>query len=738
MQPDSANSTAHAPAPGPAGISSQTQFFIPASASLQERRPRTLKHGDTFGLFDHNGDAISGPGSPEGIFYRDTRYLSHLYLTINGTRPLLLSSTLRDDNATLTCDLTNPDTFDDKNRLTLEHDLIHLRRSRFLWNATCFERLLIRNFDEHPRHLTIEIAFEVDFADIFEVRGAHRERRGATQLPEISDTSVTLSYVGLDEQRRATNLSFDPAPTKLTAKSAQFAFELAPKEARSIFLWVGCDGDNAKSHVRPSFLGALRVARRSLRSSTSRTVSISTSNEVFNEAARRSVSDLYMLMTETAEGPYPYAGIPWFSTVFGRDALITALQTLWLDPAIARGVLAHLAANQATKIDPSADAEPGKILHEVRYGEMAQLGEVPFRRYYGSVDSTPLFVMLAGAYFDRTGDVATIRRLWPHIGAALNWIERYGDRDGDGFVEYGRQSSEGLVNQGWKDSHDSVFHASGTLAKGPIALVEVQAYTYAAWQAASVIAQGLGLDDLSMSFAERAAKLREKFDAHFFDEQLGTYVLALDGAKHRCRVRTSNAGHALMTGIALPERAEAVARSLMAEPSFCGWGVRTVASTEARYNPMSYHNGSVWPHDNAMIAAGLSHYGLKQRTVRIFEGLFAASTYIDLRRLPELFCGFTRQRAQGPTFYPVACTPQAWAAAAPLYMLQSCLGLRFDPIESRIILDSPTLPAFLDEVTLRNLAVGDSSCDIAVRRSGKGVIVEVLDQRGRLRVLTMH
>jgi glycogen debranching enzyme len=719
------------------GTAHLAQYFIPASTSFQERRPRTLKHGDTFALFDHIGDAIAGIGSPEGVFHKDTRHLSHFFLTIENARPILLSSTLRDDNATLTCDLTNPDLLDSSGHVLLEHDVIHLRRSRFLWNAVCFERLVVRNFDERPRRIRISIAFAADFADIFEVRGATRRQRGALLAPEISERQVVLSYVGLDEKRRWTILRFDPTPSELTSNQATFVIDLAPKEARSLFVEVNCGAEGMNYPVRRAFFSALRDARRSLRTSSSRAAAIVTSNEIFNECVRRSISDLYMLVTDLPEGPYPYAGVPWFSTVFGRDALITAFETLWLDPAIARGVLAHLAAQQATDIDPAADAEPGKILHEVRQGEMAELKEVPFKRYYGSVDSTPLFVFLAGAYLERTGDVGTIQKVEPQIRRALEWIERYGDRDGDGFIEYGRQTAEGLSNQGWKDSHDSVFHADGALAQGPIALAEVQAYVYGAWRAAEQIFQRLG-DRVSASrFAKRADALRVLFDETFFDEALGTYVLALDRDKKPCRVRASNAGHVLATGLALPERASQVVRALMTSSSYCGWGVRTLASTEARYNPMSYHNGSVWPHDNAIIATGFAHYGFRAQAAEIFEGLFAASTYIDLRRLPELFCGFPRQRAQSPTFYPVACTPQAWAAAAPLSMIQSCIGLSFEPNHGRIVFREPVLPQFLDELVLRRLSIESGSVDVALRRSGRRVVVDVLDRTGTVHVVTL-
>ncbi|MFC0009062.1 amylo-alpha-1,6-glucosidase [Devosia nitrariae] len=713
------------------------QFFIPATASLQERRPRTLKHGDTFAVFDHNGDALSGPGSPEGVYYRDTRYLSHFYLTIQDLRPILLSSTLRDDNATLTCDLTNPDISDVEGRRILDHDLIHLRRSRFLWQGMCFERIWVRNFDDKAHTTSVALHFQADFADLFEVRGSRRERRGEVHDPVGDASSVLLHYTGLDGQHRKTHLSFDPAPAVLTGSHASFDIYLPPQGSTSLFLRIACAAEPPETNPRRAFFIAMRDARRALRISSSRASSIVTSNEIFNEALRRSVSDLYMLITDTPEGPYPYAGIPWFSTVFGRDALITALETLWLDPAIARGVLRHLAANQATHVDPASDAEPGKILHEVRHGEMAELGEVPFRRYYGSVDSTPLFVMLAGAYMRRTGDRDTVSHLWPNIEAALEWMDVHGDRDRDGFLEYGRLTSEGLVNQGWKDSHDSISHADGTLARGPIALVEVQAYAYGAWEAAAEIIAALGDVERAATYRQRAEKLRQAFDEKFFDEALGTYVLALDGNKNPCRVRASNAGHALMTGIAYPERSGAVVRTLLSNESFCGWGIRTLASGEKRYNPMSYHNGSLWPHDNALIAAGFARYGFRREAARIFEGLFAASTYIDMRRLPELFCGFSRQGTQGPTFYPVACSPQAWAAATPLLLLQSCLGLGFDAERRQIVFEHPSMPAFLDEVFLRNLRIGSESADIALRRSGSQVVVDVLNRTGEMRVISI-
>ena len=709
-------------------------YFIPASTSLHELRPRTLKHGDVFGLFDHSGDAREGPGSPEGVFFHDTRYLSRFCLQIDGRRPVLLSSTPRDDNASLTFDLTNPDFYDSEGELTLEHDIVQIRRVRFLWNAACFEHVAVRNFDIAPRRVRLAIHFAADFADLFEVRGAKRKATGVHHAPVVAADSVMLSYTGLDNQRRQTVLRFDRAPDEIYAGHACFDFEIAPMETKRLFVEIGFDKKASAESASRAFLRALRDGRRSLRATSSRAASIATSNQVFNETIRRCVSDFYMLVTETPHGLYPYAGVPWFSTVFGRDGLIAGLETLWLDPSIARGVLCYLAAHQAKDYDAAADAEPGKILHETRQGEMAKLGEVPFRHYYGSVDSTPLFVLLAGAYFERTGDLAFIRSIWAHIEAALRWIETDGDRDGDGFVEYGRKTEEGLANQGWKDSHDSIFHADGSLARGPIALAEVQSYVYGAWRAAALLARALGLKLHAEDWQNKAGVLQRRFDEVFFDEEMGLYVLALDGDKKPCRVRASNAGHALFTGIAFKERASAVVGALMDRSFFSGWGVRTIASTEARYNPMSYHNGSIWPHDNALIAAGFVRYGYRHEAARIFDGICAASTYIDLRRLPELFCGFPRRLHQGPTFYPVACAPQAWAAAAPIFLLQSCLGLGLDPVAGQITFDRPILPDFLQEVVLRGLKIAGGSIDVALLRDQDEVVVKLLSRTGDIQL----
>ena len=688
-------------------------------------------------MFDPHGDIIAANGSSDGIYHHDTRYLSSLELNLNGAPMLLLSSNVQEDNAVLTVDLANPRLVL-RGGFTLQGELIHVNRLKYVWESACYERLLVHNFDTRTHTVTLGIQFGADFADLFEVRGQKRAQRGQVSAERRSDSLVALQYVGLDGVERVTSLAFEPTPTYLDSATARFQPQLGPGQGIRVVLRIACDQRRQKNAVGRRFYSSLRSARRALRTSSGRATSLDSSNSLFNEMARRSVADLYMLLTDTEYGPYPFAGIPWFSTPFGRDGLLTALFTLWIDPMIAKGVLRFLAATQATDIDPERDAEPGKILHEMRDGEMAHLREVPFARYYGSIDATPLFVMLAGEYFKRTGDLQTVRELWPHIEAALYWIDNYGDPDGDGFVEYQRKNADGLINQGWKDSHDAIFHEDGRIAEGPIALCEVQAYVYAAKRHAAALALTLNHSVAAAVLAQQAEILRERFEMAFWCDDLSTYALALDGAKKPCRVIASNAGHALFGEIADASRARRVAETLLGTGCFSGWGVRTVARSAARYNPMSYHNGSVWPHDNALIALGLARYGLKSGVLKIFKGLFEAAGYMDLRRLPELFCGFAWRRLTAPTLYPVACAPQAWASATVFALLQACLGLGFDQGADGIRFDRPGLPDFLDQLHLRGVSTKDGVADVLLRRYGADVAVNITRRQGNVPIMILR
>jgi glycogen debranching enzyme len=463
---------------------------------------------------------------------------------------------------------------------------------------------------------------------------------------------------------------------------------------------------------------------------------LNTSNGQINAWFDRAMSDLQMMTTELPTGPYPYAGVPWFNTPFGRDGILTGLECLWLRPSLARGVLAYLASTQAVDVIPEQEAEPGKILHETRYGEMAVLGEMPFGRYYGSVDATPLFVVLAGAYYERTGDLEFVRSLWPNMEAALRWLDNYGDRDGDGFVEY-RQSTRGLLHQGWKDSDDAVFHADGSQAIGPIALCEVQGYVYAARRAAAAVAAALGRTDRAAELTEQAEDLQRRFENAFWCEELSTYAIALDGGGRPCRVRTSNAGHCLFAGIASPERARRVARTLLSAESFSGWGVRTVAASEAGYNPMGYHTGSIWPHDNALIASGLARYGFGEKALQLLTGQFEAGMHFELHRMPELFCGFAQDPGESPVLYPVACAPQAWSAASVFLLFQACLGLEINGVDQQIYFTRPQLPASLGELRIHNLEVAGATIDLLLKRQEHDVGVNVIRRDGNIQVMVI-
>jgi len=699
---------------------------------LTESSTAVLLRGDALAVFDPQGDLPESRLHELGLFYREARHLSEAVLGLAGAPLILLSSTVKDDTTSLEVDLTNLETLSRRGE-KVPRRALHIHRSKFLWKDACHELIEIHNYGSVSLVSDLLFEFAADFADIFELRGCKRSNRGRLLEPRLGQSSVTLFYQGLDGVLRQTKIEVSGVPANVAVDQIRIPLALTPGERIAFTITVFFTSEEGTKTL--TYREA--AEERSKETTPYADCELSTSNEQFNAWLNRSKADLRMLTAVTSEGLYPYAGVPWFSTVFGRDGIVTALECLWFLPELARGVLKFLAAAQATGIEPQKDSEPGKILHETRTGEMARLGEVPYRRYYGSADATPLFLMLAAAYFARTGDIEFMRCIWVNIQMALSWIAKFGDRDRDGFVEYARSSSGGLVNQGWKDSDDSVFHADGRLATSPIALCEIQSYVFCAKTGISRVAEALRYQEQSHALRRDAQTLRTRFNEAFWCEEIDMYASALDQEKRQCKVRSSNAGQCIFTGIADAEHVRRMTHILSSDAFFSGWGIRTVATSEARYNPMSYHNGSVWAHDNALIAYGLSGCEDKDLSCNILARFFDASKYVALRRLPELFCGFARRPGTGPALHPQACAPQAWAAGAVFLMLQSCLGLSVQAADSTIRLTYPRLPESIRNVTIRNLCIGPNSIDLELTRNRDSVSVNILRRTGNIQVCTV-
>ncbi|MFC3078026.1 glycogen debranching N-terminal domain-containing protein [Phenylobacterium terrae] len=680
----------------------------------ETREPRVpvrmfaLKDADTFVVADASGDIL---GAGDGFFHNDTRMLSRWRLLLGPAPPKLLSAAVAADDVFFTAHLSNQ-ALPFPGGGVGPPGVLHVERKRFLWDERLYERVAIVNYSRDPVMVPLAFEFGADFHDMFEVRGARRRGRGVRRATVLEGRGVRFGYDGLDGLARTTVVAFSDTPARLSQGRAEFMYSLGPEGRLELYAEVGAPTDDTPSCERYRAAAARALLER--RRTNRRGAKLSSSSRLFNAWLEKSRADVSLLVTATDWGPYPYAGIPWFSTAFGRDAVITAWQVLWLDPGLARGVLRYLAAHQAQETSAFRDSAPGKIMHETRKCEMANLGEVPFARYYGGVDTTPLFVALAGAYADRTGDYALIDELWPALTRAIGWVEQFED----GFIAYARGAASGLANQGWKDSEDSVFHKNGRFPPGPIALVEVQGYAYAAFLAMGGFARRRGDDEAAERWCAQAERVRDMVEARFWMEAEGFYGIAIDGEGRLCETLTSNPGHLLFTGLPSQARAKRVAERLLSKRFNSGWGLRTLAEGQARYNPMSYHNGSVWPHDTAICAAGLARYGERARVVQLMDELFETAANFDMR-LPELFCGFPRTSGEPPVAYPVACLPQAWAAGSCFMMLQACLGLRIDGEHGRIELLSPHLPAGLDRLAIRHLEVGGRRVDLVLEAAGR-------------------
>ncbi|MEO7118824.1 MAG: glycogen debranching N-terminal domain-containing protein, partial [Candidatus Limnocylindrales bacterium] len=707
----------------------------------------------------------------------DTRFLSHYELRINGARPVVLRTGAA-ASYTSSIQLTNPDFLRnprDKQdaEIALRRQSLSFVRERVL-SDRFEERVRIDNFTAHAERCCASLRLDADFADIMEVRGLVRDARGQRRATTLDDGTLTFVYEGLDARVRHTRIRFsDPfrmmAPTMthedvegLSLNDGPWPEPYEPDPAEDhgglllAFEWMIPPGGDRTLSVMVTTEVATMTPRRTGRPAAGpglplageeaeaahrawygSSAAVSTPHVYADRAFRRALADLRLLVNSGPEPGERYvaAGVPWFSCLFGRDSIITSLQTLSIRPQIALETLNILARLQATETDDSRDAQPGKILHELRTGELAMAGEIPHTPYYGSVDSTPLWLMLLGEYERWTGDRATVDRLWANALACLEWIDTYGDADGDGFVEYVRRSPRGLINQGWKDSADANRFRDGSLGKAPLALVEVQAYVYAARLEMARLFRLRGEDAEADRQEVAAGVLAERFEAAYWMEDVGTYAMALDGDKRLVDAIASNAGHVLWCGIASPERARRVALSLLGHGLWSGWGIRTLSAEMAGYNPIGYHIGTVWPHDNAIAAAGLLRYGMRHEATRVAETMLEATQFFRESRLPELFCGFERSRSPFPVPYPVACSPQAWAAGSLFMLLGASLGLTPDAGKAELVLASPSLPDWLPEVRVENLRLGDSVIDLLVKRANGSAGVEVLRRVGDVSVV---
>src|SRR5579862_2395178 len=679
-------------------------------------RLHALKDGDTFVIADALGDIL---GTSDGMFHNDTRVLSKLRLTLAGQSPSLLSAAISRDNVLFISHMTNRPLPPLGGR-SIPEGVIHVERARFLYSDNLHERIELVNYGGREAVVPLALRFGADFYDMFEVRGQTRGNRGLLLPPEVGAARVTFRYRGLDDILRTTAISFSITPMHLSAERVEFSLLLAPDQRAEVFLCIATEGD-APTATRAGFRQAAARARRAMRARLRRGSRARSSARLFNEWLQKSKADLALLTSELPTGPYPYAGIPWFSAAFGRDAIITSLQTLWLDSSLARGVLRFLAQHQATEISSFRDSAPGKIMHETRKGEMTALRELPFGEYYGGVDTTPLFVVLAGAYAERTGDLQFVEQLWPALRAAVDWIERVADQHPHGLLGYARAEETGLANQGWKDSDDSIFHADGRFPLGPIALVEVQGYAYAALRTMAQLAERRGEARAAMHWRLRADSLRAELEARFWMDEHQYYGIAEDGEGQLCRVLASNPGHLLYVGMPREERGRSVCRQLLGTRFNSGWGVRTLAADQAHFNPMSYHNGSVWPHDTALCVAGMARYGERDGVVRLSDELFEAAVNFGMR-LPELFCGFARAGGEPPIAYPVACLPQAWAAGSAFMLLQACLGVHLDGWCGQISINQPRLPTGIDHLSLENLQIGTGRVTLRFHRVDQHVV----------------
>ncbi|OZQ67142.1 amylo-alpha-1,6-glucosidase [Paenibacillus sp. VTT E-133280] len=686
---------------------------------------RVIKENDLFLMTDKSGDIPDNDQSGLGLYTRDTRFLSRMEIRINNQRPILLSSAA-DENYISTIRLTNPHMEED-GKLILWRESVEIERTRFIYEGALYETFKLTSYYPKAIQFDFSVLLDADFTDMFVIRGFQHGKLGSKTGERSAPGERVISYLGADELLRETKVKWDTQESRISETGeVHFDVELKHQESVEIAFFIApmINGNEPLQHEPKEAMNKLRASYASWNASST---SISSDMPLFNKLYHRGVQDLRVLLTDLGYGQFPVAGLPWYSVPFGRDSLIAALQMLSSNPQIAKGTLLTMAAYQGQKEDEWRDEQPGKVMHEIRYGELAATNQVPFTPYYGTIDATPLFLLLTAEYYHWTGDLDFVSSLMPHLNAALNWIKEYGDYDKDSFVEYYQKSSKGIANQGWKDSADSVIHSNGDYAEAPIALVEVQGYVYQALTRLAPIFKSLGHEEQAEVMEKDAARLRTRFEEDFWmnDEQF--YAIALDKDKKRVDSVTSNAGHILMSGIASPERAKAVAARLVAPDLFGGYGIRTMSTAATGYNPMSYHDGSVWPHDNSLCLLGLSQSGFTEEAITVMQGLLNAADQFEYYRLPELYCGYSDQLG-APVPYPVACSPQAWAAGTPLTFVQALLGLQPNALTRQITI-KPALLNGMNDLKVEQLQIGNGTLSLRVSRVDNEPKLEILSNQ---------
>jgi glycogen debranching enzyme len=682
---------------------------------------RVIKENDLFFLTDDKGNIPQENSYGLGLYTKDTRFLSKFDVKINGQDPILLSSSA-DENYMAKILLTNPHMEKD-GELILWRESVEIGRKRLIFDGVLYETLQLKNYYPKPVEFEVSVHVDADFTDMFIVRGFQSGDVGKRTGEEATDRSLSYFYRGTDEVERATKIQWDRDAVSVKKEGeVAFKFRLNHGEAQTVTFTVSPEIDGVSGTViEPE--AALQNLKESYEKWESETTSVETDYEPLQRLVDRGIQDLRVLLTDIGHGQFPVAGLPWFGVPFGRDSLIAALQMLAFNPEIAKGTLFTMASQQGTKVDPWRDEQPGKIMHEIRYGELAATNQIPFNPYYGTIDATPLFLVLLSEYTKWTGDLSLAEKLLPNVEAALKWIDEYGDRDGDGFVEYHQESSKGIANQGWKDSGDSIVHRNGDYAETPIALSEVQGYVYQAKQGIAAIFEEQGKVEEAAQLRDQAEQLKLRYDEKFWMEDQQFHAIALDKEKKQVGTLTTNPGHVLFAEMLEEDKADAVIEKLVSPAFFSGYGIRTMAEGEAGYNPMSYHDGSIWPHDNSMILLGMSKLSRQSAANTVINGLIEAADHFEYDRLPELFCGYGSEVGRAVK-YPVACSPQAWAAGTPLVFIQTILGLFPDTL-NKVITLSPKLLENMNQLSVKKIKIGGGFLSVDVHREDEETVVTV-------------